>query len=127
MGFSMAQISVRRMIALILMTVLVIGGTVFTAATMARSSALDAARQESASELMLTAMLNQETGARGYFQTFDLVFLQPYHAGTTAFAQALSESRRYAGGDSALQRALSDEAQRSNRWHADTQAQISRL
>ena len=42
-GFSMAQISVRRTIAVILMTVLVIGGTVFTAATIARSSALDAA------------------------------------------------------------------------------------
>jgi hypothetical protein len=66
--FSMAQISVRRMIALILMTVLVIGGTVFTAATIARRSALDAARQQSASELMMTAMLNQETGARGYFR-----------------------------------------------------------
>ena len=39
----------------------------------------------------------------------------------------LSESRRYAGGDSALRAALSDEAQRSIRWHADTQAQINRL
>jgi diguanylate cyclase (GGDEF)-like protein len=109
------------------MTVSLIGGTVLAAATIARNSAVDAARQQGASELMLTAMLNQETGARGFFQTFDPVFLQPYRAGTAAFAQALSESRRYAGGDSALQRALSDEAQRSARWHADAQGQIDRL
>jgi diguanylate cyclase (GGDEF)-like protein len=109
------------------MTVLLIGGTVFAAATVAGSSAIEAARQQSASEQMLTAMLNQETGARGYFQTLDPGFLEPYSAGTSAFAQALSESRRYAGGDSALQRALSDEARRGGRWHADTQAQIDRL
>src|ERR1700733_15346660 len=99
----MTQISLRRMITVILVAVLLIGGAVFAAATVARNSAVDAARQQSASELMLTAMLNQETGARGFFQTFDPVFLQPYRAGTAAFAQALSESRRYAGGDSALQ------------------------
>jgi diguanylate cyclase (GGDEF)-like protein len=123
----MAQIAVRRMIGLILTAVLLIGGAVFGAATIARNSAIEAARQQRASQLMLTAMLNQETGARGYFQTFDPVFLQPYYAGTSAFRQALAESRRYAGGDSGLQRALSDEARRSARWHAGTQAQIEAL
>jgi diguanylate cyclase (GGDEF)-like protein len=115
------------MIGLILTAVLLIGGTVFGAATVARNSAIEAARQQSASQLMLTAMLNQETGARGYFQTFDAVFLQPYYAGTSTFRQALAQSRRYAGNDSGLQRALSDEARRSARWHADTEAEIGEL
>jgi diguanylate cyclase (GGDEF)-like protein len=115
------------MIALILTAVLVIGGTVFAAATSARSSAVDAADQQSASQMMLTAMLNQETGARGYFETYDPVFLQPYRVGTSAFVQALSESRSYAGGDSALLRVLAEEAQRSYRWHAVTQAEINAL
>jgi diguanylate cyclase (GGDEF)-like protein len=123
----MAQITVRRMIALTLTAMLLIGGAVFGAATIARDSGIDAARQQSASQRMLTAMLNQETGARGYFQTFDPVFLQPYYAGTSAFRQALAQSRRYAGGDSGRQRALSDEARRSARWHAGTQAQIEGL
>jgi diguanylate cyclase (GGDEF)-like protein len=126
-AFLMAQISVRRMIALILLMVLLIGGTVFAAATAARESAVAADQQEGASERMLTAMLNQETGTRGYFQTFDPVFLAPYHAGELAFAQALAESRRYAAGDAALQRALSDEAQRAARWQAAAEAQISQL
>lgn len=115
------------MIGLILTAMLLIGGAVFGAATIAHNGAIDAARQQSASELMLTSMLNQETGARGYFQTFDPIFLRPYYAGASAFGQALAQSRRYAGGDSGLQRALGDEARRSARWHAGTQAQIEGL
>jgi diguanylate cyclase (GGDEF)-like protein len=115
------------MIALVLTTVLLIGGTVFAAATAARNSAVASAAQQNASEGMLTAMLNQETGSRGYFQTFDPVFLQPYHAGASAFTRALAESRGYARGDAALQRALTDEAQLSAHWLADTQAQINQI
>jgi diguanylate cyclase (GGDEF)-like protein len=123
----MAQTSVQRMTAVVMVAVLLIGGTVFAAASIARGSAIHAARQQTASELMLTAMLNQETGARGYFETHDPVFLQPYHAGTSAFTQALSQSRRLAGGDTTLQRSLSDQAQRSARWHTAAQAEIDRL
>jgi diguanylate cyclase (GGDEF)-like protein len=115
------------MTAVVVIAVLLIGGTVFAAASFARSSAIRAARQESGSEAMLTAMLNQETGARGYFETNDPVFLRPYRAGTSAFAQALSQSRRLAGGDMTLQRSLSDQAQRGGRWHTTAQAQIDRL
>jgi len=123
----MTQMSVRRLTALVLMTVSLIGATVFGAATLARNSAVDAAGQQTASELMLTAMLNQETGSRGYFETHDAIFLQPYTLGTSAFSNALSESRSYARGDSALQSALSDQAQRSAIWHAAAQAQIDRV
>ena len=109
----MAQISVRRITLLILTAVVLVGATVFAAATVARSSAVQAARQQSASGLMLTAMLNEETGARGYFQTYDPVFLAPYRAGTLTFIRALAESRGYTGGDPTLARALDNEARRS--------------
>ncbi len=125
--FWMAQISMRRMVVVIVMTTALIGGCVFAAATIASNRAVDSARQQTASELMLTAMLNQETGARGYFQTFGPAFLQPYRDGTSAFARALSASRRYAGGDSALRSALSDQARLSALWHAQTQSQIEQL
>jgi diguanylate cyclase (GGDEF)-like protein len=115
------------MIALLVMTVLLIGGTVFAAATIARNSAVGAARQQTASELMLTAILNEETGARGYFQTRDSIFLQPYAEGTSAFERALLESRTGARGDPALQQALRDEAQIAAQWHAVAQAEIARL
>jgi diguanylate cyclase (GGDEF)-like protein len=53
--------------------------------------------------------------------------LQPFALGTSAFPRALAESRGYAGGDSSLQLALSDQAQRAAQWHAAAVAQIDRL
>jgi len=123
----MTLISLRRIVALVLTSVLLIGGTVFAAATLERNSDLHAANQQSASQLMLTAMINQETGARGYFQTHDTVFLQPYNEGDAAFGQALSQSRALAGADPVLELALTNQAQRSAIWHAEAQAQINRL
>jgi diguanylate cyclase (GGDEF)-like protein len=123
----MALISARRMAVLMLIAVLLIGGTVFAASTIARRSDVRAAQVQSASQLMLTAMINQETGARGYFQTRDPVFLQPYNQGASAFAQALADSRRLAGPDPVLRLALTDQAQRASDWHATAQAEIDRL
>jgi diguanylate cyclase (GGDEF)-like protein len=123
----MALISPRRLVGLILTAIALIGGTVFAAATIARHSDDRAAQVQSASQLMLTAMINQETGARGYFQTRDPVFLQPYSHGASAFAQALADSRRLAGTDPVLRLALTDQAQRAADWHAAREAEISRL
>jgi diguanylate cyclase (GGDEF)-like protein len=121
----MPLISIRRMSAVIAITVLLIGGAVFSAATIARNSADHGARRQRESELMLTAMLNQETGARGYFETGASIFLHPYQQGASAFPLALAQSRRLAGGDIALQRSLTNQAQISSQWHAATQAQIN--
>ena len=123
----MTAISFRRIAALVVLTVLVIGGAVFSAAKIASNSAEHAARQKNASELMLTAMLNQETGARGYFETRARIFLTPFDQGATAFPRALAKARSLAGHDSVLQPALTQQAQVSAAWHAGAQAQIMRL
>jgi diguanylate cyclase (GGDEF)-like protein len=112
---------------MIIVTVLLIGGAVFAGATLARNSADRGAQQQTASAQMLSAMLNQETGARGYFETHQPGFLQPYVLGTSQFGQALSESRSLASTDPALKLALDEMAQISATWHAHAQAQITRL
>jgi diguanylate cyclase (GGDEF)-like protein len=123
----MAVVSLRRLVALVLVAVLLIGGTVFSAAVLARNSAEHAAAQTNTSDLMLTAMLNQETGARGYFETRARTFLQPFAEGSAAFPAALSRSRSLAGTDHVLQVMLTEQAQVSASWHAATQAQLTRL
>ena len=123
----MAAISFRRIVAVVLLTVLLIGGAVFSAATLATNSAEHAAHQKDASELMLTAMLNQETGARGYFETRARSFLRPFDQGALSFPRALAESQSLAGRDPVLQLALGQEAQLSAAWHAGAQTQITRL
>ncbi len=123
----MGAISFRRAVALVLLTVLVIGGAVFSAATLASNSAERIAQQRNASEQMLTAMLNQETGARGYFETRARAFLQPFNLGARSFPAALSESRSLAGHDAVLQLSLSQQAQLSAAWQSAAQSQIRRL
>ncbi len=88
----MAGISVQRVVVLIVVTVLLIGGAVFGGATIGRNSALRTAQQQTASSSMLSAMLNQETGAR-LFRDARERFLPPYVEGTSSFGQARSESR----------------------------------
>jgi diguanylate cyclase (GGDEF)-like protein len=123
----MGRISQGRLTLLILTTVLTIVSIVFVAASFARASADHSARQQTASQLMLTAMINQETGARGYFETNDRVFLSPYVAGSAAFSQALSESRSLAGADPTLSAELNEQSRISTTWRTDTQAEIERL
>jgi diguanylate cyclase (GGDEF)-like protein len=123
----MGRISPRRLTLLILTTVLAIVGIVFVAASFARASADHSAGQQTASQLMLTAMINQETGARGYFETDDRAFLPPYVAGSAAFSRALSHSRSLAGADPTLSTALNEQSRISTTWRTETQAEIERL
>src|SRR5579862_2104849 len=45
---------------------------------------------------MTTAMLDQETGARGYMLTRNVLFLQPYTAGQSAYPAAYAQALRLA-------------------------------
>jgi diguanylate cyclase (GGDEF)-like protein len=123
----MASTSARRVAASIAISVVLLACAVFAAGNIERDSAIHAGQQQQASQLLLTSMLDQETGARGYFETRRAVFLAPWYAGTAGFTAALATSRRLDSGDPALQQALDNQAQRSSSWHAAAQAEISRL
>lgn len=123
----MAGLPFRRIAWLIALPVLLIAAAVFAAATIERTTAIDAGHQQQASQRLLTAMLDQETGARGYFDTGDVRFLQPWYQGASDFASALANSRSLAGADPTLLQALNGQAARGADWHAATQAEIVRL
>jgi diguanylate cyclase (GGDEF)-like protein len=92
-----------------------------------RSTAIQAGRQQAASARLLTAMLEQETGARGYLQTNDRAFLTSWNEGTKEFAALLIASRALAGGDPILSRSLDEQAQIGAAWHASTLAAVNRF
>jgi len=77
----MTGLSTRQMAAVIAVPVVLIACAVFATATIEGRSAVHAAQQQAAGQRLLTAMLDQETGARGYFQTGELRFLAPYWSG----------------------------------------------
>jgi diguanylate cyclase (GGDEF)-like protein len=123
----MTGISARRVAALIAIPVLLIACAVFATATIERNSALRAGTQEEAGQRLLTAMLDQETGARGYLVTRQERFLAPWYRGQAELAAALAESRSLSTGDAPLLQALDEQAQLSRMWHAAVAAEIARL
>jgi len=112
---------------LLAVPVALIAGAVFLTANVQRSAALVGARQQETSLRMASAMSDQEAGARGFFQTHEQKFLEPWYEGTSEFGSSLSELRSLVAGDSALLRSLADQAQRADAWHAATGAAILAL
>ena len=121
------RFSLRRMALVIAVPVLLIAGAVFASATIERDSALSAAHQQAAGQRLLTAMLDQETGARGYFQTRETRFLAPYYSGQVEFRDALAESRRLIAGDQALEQSLDQQGDQDAVWLRATGEQIADL
>jgi diguanylate cyclase (GGDEF)-like protein len=123
----MAALSPRRVIGVAALAVAMIAAAVFTAARIERDSAIHASQQAQASEQLLTAMLDQETGARGYYETRETRFLAPWYLGTTNFASALAVSRKLDGGDQTLLESVAEQDQLGTSWHAAQTAEIDRL
>ncbi len=115
------------MIAVAALAVAMIGAAVFAGARIERDSAIHAGQQAEASQQLLTAMLEEETGAGGYYETHRTSFLGPWFAGTSAFAAALARSRSLDGGDRTLLDSLSAQNQLSTSWRAGQAAEIARL
>jgi diguanylate cyclase (GGDEF)-like protein len=123
----MAGMSVRRVALLATIAVLLIGCADFAAGLIERDSAITAGQRMQASQRLLTAMLDQQSGARGYFETGRTGYLAPWYHGTSDFAGAMSASRTLIAGDSALAGALRAQANRADAWHATVDAEIREL
>src|SRR5665213_1659051 len=123
----MTNLSGRRLVALAAIPVVVIACAVFATATIERDGALFASSQQAAGQRLLTAMLDEETGSRGYFETRRALFLAPWYQGQADFAAALADSRALAVGDAPLQQALREQADQNRLWLASVRADIERL
>ncbi|MGI9185070.1 MAG: diguanylate cyclase [Solirubrobacteraceae bacterium] len=123
----MTGLPLRRLAALIAVPVVVIACAVFATATIERDRALHAYQQEAAGQRLLVAMLDEETGSRGYFETRQARFLAPWYRGQADFAAALGTSRRLAAGDAPLQKSLSEQAGQNAGWLTTVKGDIQLL
>ncbi|MFA9269461.1 MAG: CHASE3 domain-containing protein [Baekduiaceae bacterium] len=92
-------------------------------------AARQATERTAAAQRMLIAMLDQETGLRGYNLNGLDEFLRPYQQGRADFGQALNDSRSAMEGDRNGQALLAEQAQISDEWRqlasvAVTQARL---
>jgi diguanylate cyclase (GGDEF)-like protein len=123
----MGLISMRQVMSVIAVIAVLIGGALYATADLQRSAALRGASRQAASGDLLVAMLDEETGSRGYFETRDRVFLKPWEQGTTAAATNLVLLRSLVAGNAGLERILGDQARLAASWHAASQTAITLL
>jgi diguanylate cyclase (GGDEF)-like protein len=116
-----------RVALLFALPVALIAGAVFATGQVERHAALLGASRTAASQELLTAMLDQETGARGFFETRDPVFLQPWTRGSHAAVASLAQLRSLVRGDSVLTRMVAVQNQRATAWHSVAAAAIATL
>jgi diguanylate cyclase (GGDEF)-like protein len=110
---------------LVVLTVVAIGSAVWIAQFVERSNTRQADREQSRVAQLLTGMLDQETGLRGYALTGDGSFLAPYREGTREFSRALS--RLNEDRDPEIAAATDPVVQISLQWQQLAQAVIDRV
>ena len=71
----------KRVALVLIVPMVLIASAVFATAQVERHAALVGSRRAAVSGQLLTSILNQETGARGFFETLDPVFLGAVGAG----------------------------------------------
>jgi diguanylate cyclase (GGDEF)-like protein len=98
------------------LAVVIVGAAVWIPAANQRSVSNRLAEQGSASQLMLTAMLDQETGLRGYTMTGQRVFLQPYFNGQREYDTAVADAEATSRGDAAVERSLRTADTTAREW-----------
>jgi diguanylate cyclase (GGDEF)-like protein len=79
-----------------------------------------------AGQQMLIAMLDQETGLRGYINTRRQSFLEPYRQGRTHLETAIADARAHAT-DAADRRLINAQVAAARRWQALAEQGLSRL
>jgi diguanylate cyclase (GGDEF)-like protein len=117
----------RRALWMLTVPALLLAGAVFLTASIERKAAEHSSAQLAAAQSMLTAMLDQETGARGYFQTHDPDFLEPWYKGSADFSHALARSRSLAGADSSLVAQIDEQSDIAAHWHGLAQSAIEQM
>ncbi|MEA1830492.1 CHASE3 domain-containing protein [Methylobacterium durans] len=71
------------------------------------------------------AMINQETGLRGYLISADEAFLAPYREGVSSFTEAAATARRMTADNPAQQKRLSNLEAQAQRWREVAEREIA--
>jgi diguanylate cyclase (GGDEF)-like protein len=112
---------------LILFAVVVLALSVWGVTAWQRSGAETTFHQSESAELMLTGMLEQQTGARGFALTGEERFLAPYHEGRQFYATALAQARDVSRNDRGLRRSIDSMAGTAKQWQRLAVEQIAQI
>jgi len=116
-----------RLRFLLALVVLVIGGSVWLIAGQQRQAVIGMQGQLRASSDLLTAMLDQETGLRGYALTGEREFLEPYERGQQDFDRAVREAQAGRGAERATTRLVADLTAIARQWQANARTAVDQV
>jgi diguanylate cyclase (GGDEF)-like protein len=116
-----------RLRILLALSVLVIGGSVWLIAGQQRDAVIGMQGQLRASSDLLTSMLDQETGLRGYALTADKTFLKPYLDGQADFERALRAAEAGPGRERVSAGLLRELTTTARVWQANGQTAVDQV
>jgi len=111
---------------LLALGILVIAGAVWGVSQVQRDTADRGYRESAAAERMLVAMLDQETGLRGFALTRSEEFLAPFRDGLRDYAAALAEVRRTSD-DEGARSLIVRQARTATQWQGLAREEIDVL
>ncbi len=115
----------RRPVAYLLLAVLATVVVVLVGFRVVRDQAVTAAERTDSTVGALTAMLDQETGLRGYLSTGDEEFLEPYHSGGAAYARARAAVAAASAGDEESAQLAADEDSVARVWEQFAESSVA--
>ena len=116
-----------RLRVLLALLVLVIGVSVWLIAGEQREAILGTQDQLRSSDELLTAMLDQETGLRGYALTGVRDFLEPYELGLDEFDSAHDQAVKAAEGDRTATAQISALTATAREWQAHARIAVGQV
>jgi CHASE3 domain sensor protein len=116
-----------RLRAMLALSVLVIAGSVWLVAGQQRDAVIGMQGQLRSSSGLLTAMLDQETGLRGYALTGEKSFLEPYVAGQGGFERALRAAQAGPGREPVTAGMLRDLTATARQWQANARTAVDQV
>jgi diguanylate cyclase (GGDEF)-like protein/PAS domain S-box-containing protein len=105
-------------VAYFVVAVAVVAAVVLYSLHVEREAAVGAVAHDTTAVSALTAMLDQETGLRGYLDTGQAQFLEPFTSGEVLYDQARQQIDRAAAGDPISVRLASEEDAAVRAWVA---------
>jgi diguanylate cyclase (GGDEF)-like protein len=105
--------------------VVVIAAAVWAVSETQRATAERIFNESQAADRMLTAMLDQETGLRGFTITRERPFLQPFVDGSREFSLAAEDAGSLA--DDATRPAIDRMERTANRWRTSAEQEVARV
>jgi diguanylate cyclase (GGDEF)-like protein len=116
-----------RLRVLLALSVLIIGGSVWMIAGQQRDAVIGMQGQLRASSDLLSAMLDQETGLRGYALTGRKEFLKPYLQGRDRFDRALAGAQTGPGREPATRDLTRTLGETAREWQAIAEIAVDQV